>query len=145
MRKLHWYFDKNSSIKLYNWRKNTSLKYFRHIWKYAEWYVVIFKISATFLYTDVIFAFFKKNGKLDFLTESIKLAKKMSAKISAFSFMFVGISVSRHASEVSNLKIFLRISSVFIFEKKNCSSCILLRDRVCWDASYILQHILKQW
>ena len=51
----------------------------------------------------------------------------MSANISAFSLIvFVGISVSWQALEVSNFKIPLRISSLFIFEKENGSfGCLL--------------------
>ena len=51
----------------------------------------------------------------------------MSANISAFSLViFVGISVSWHALEVSNFKISLRISPLFIFEKEIDSlGCLL--------------------
>ena len=58
---------------------------------------------SRFLNTKVIFAFFMEDGKLDFLTETLKLARRMSANISTFSLIiFVGISVSWHALEVSS-------------------------------------------
>ena len=75
---------------------------------------------SLFLNTGVIFAFFREDGKLHFSTESLNLARRMSANISAFSLIiFGGISVSWHALEVSNFKISYRISSLFIFEKEN--------------------------
>ena len=127
--------------------KNTSLKYFRQIWKYADWSVVILRISVTFFKYKHYVCLFRKAGKLDSSTELLKLARRMPVNISAFSFIiFVGISVSWHALEVSSFKISLRISSLFIFQKENVLDVcyILLLQRVCWDDSYILQHILKQ-
>ena len=61
--------------------------------------------------------------------------------------IFVGISVSRHALAVSSFKIYLRVSSPFIFEKENDSLDWLLHTSPIaniWDNSYIFQHILKQ-
>ena len=82
------------------------------------------------LNTGVLFAFFREDGKLDFSAESLNLPRGMSADISAFSLMiFVGISVSWHALEVSNFKISHRISSLFILKRKMVVldvSCILL-------------------
>ena len=53
----------------------------------------------------------------------------MSTNISAFALIIcVGISVSRHALEVSNFKIFLSIYSLFIFENENGSLGCLLHD-----------------
>ena len=51
----------------------------------------------------------------------------MLANISAFSLIiFIEISVSGHASELSNFKIFLRIFFLFIYEKENDSlGCLL--------------------
>ena len=75
-----------------------------------------------FLNTGVVFAFFKEDGKLDFSTESLKFARRMSANISALTLIIsVGISVSWHALEVSNSKIFLKISYLFVLEKENDS------------------------
>ena len=63
--------------------------------------------------------FFREDGKFDFSTESLNLAR-MSANISAFSvIIFVGISVSLHALEVSSFKVSPRISSLFTFEKES--------------------------
>ena len=71
--------------------------------------------------------FFKEDQKLDFSTESLKLARRMSANISAFFLIIlVGISVSSHALEDYNFKIPFRISALFIFEKENASlGCLL--------------------
>ena len=123
MGKRHWYF-KNSSIKLYDWWK--ILKYFRYIWKYADWSVVILRISVTFLKYRHYICLFREDGQFFFLTESLKLAR-MSANIPALSLIiFVVISVSWHALKVSNFKISLWISSLFIFEKENGSlGCLL--------------------
>ena len=83
---------------------------------------------SPFLNAGVLFSLFKEDGKLGFLTESLKLARRMSANISAFSLIiFVGISASRQALEVSNFKISLSISPLIIFEKENGSLGCLLR------------------
>ena len=67
-------------------------------------------------------AFFNMDGKLDFSKESLKFETRTFANISAFSLtIFVGISVSWQALEVSNFKISLRTSSLCIFEKKKGS------------------------
>ena len=107
--------------------KNTLLKYFRHMWKYADWSVVTLRISVTFFKYRRFFAFFREDGKSDFQTKSLKLARRILANISAFSLtIFVGISVSWHALDVSYFKISLRISSLFIFEKENGTlECLL--------------------
>ena len=85
------------------------------------------EVLSPFLNVGVILAFFREDGKLDFSTDSLKLARRVSANISTFSLIiFVRISVSWHALEVSNFKISLRISSLFIFEKENGSlGCLL--------------------
>ena len=106
--------------------KNT--QYFRYIWKYADWSVVILRISITFLKYRHYICLFREDGQFFFfLTESLKLARRMSANIPALSLIFfVVISVSWHALKVSNFKISLWISSLFIFEKENGSlGCLL--------------------
>ena len=119
MGKRHWYF-KNSSIKLYDWWK--ILKYFRYIWKYADWSVVILRISVTFLKYRHYICLFREDGQFFFLTESLKLAR-MSANIPALSLIiFVVISVSWHALKVSNFKISLWISSLFNLWKRKWQS-----------------------
>ena len=81
-----------------------------------------------------------EDGKWDFLTESWKRKRKSSVNISAFSLIvFIGISVPWHALEVSNFKIFLRISSIFIFEKENDSLGCLLHNSpiVCMQVWFL--------
>ena len=74
-----------------------------------------------------MFALFMEDRKLDFSTESLKFARRMSTNVFALSLIiFVGISVSWHVLEASNFKISLRIFSLFIFEKENGSlECLL--------------------
>ena len=71
--------------------------------------------------------FFNFFGKLDFSIESLTFETRTLANIQAFSLtIVVGISVSWQALEVSNFKMSLKISSVFIFEKKKQSFRFLL-------------------
>ena len=72
-------------------------------------------------------SFFREDGKLDFLTELLKLARMMSANISTFPLIILEeISVFWHVLGVSNFKLSPRISFLFIFEKKNgCLGCLL--------------------
>ena len=50
---------------------------------------------SPFLNTSVIFAFLNEDGKLDFSTESLKLARRMSANRPALVLIiFVGIAIS---------------------------------------------------
>ena len=66
--------------------------------------------------------YFNMDGKLNFSIESLKFEARTLANISAFPLtIFVGISVSRQALEVSNIKMSLRISSLCIFEKEKGS------------------------
>ena len=75
---------------------------------------------------NITFALFKEDGKLDFATESLKLARRTSANIAAFSLIiYVEMSVSWHALEVSNIKMSVR-SSLFIFKKENGNLGFLL-------------------
>ena len=68
---------------------------------------------SSFLNIGAKFSFFREDGKLDFSTGSLKLARRRSANISAFCLViFIGFSLSRHALEVSNFKIYFRISSL---------------------------------
>ena len=72
-------------------------------------------------------AFFNTDGKLDFSIESFKFETRTLANISAFCLtIFVGISVSWQALEVSNLKMSLRILSLCVFEKERGSLPFLL-------------------
>ena len=58
-------------------------------------------------------AFFNMDGKLEFSLESLKFETRMLTNISAFSLtIFVGMSVSWQALEVSNFKMSLRISPI---------------------------------
>ena len=90
-------------------------------------------------------AVFNMGGKLDVSIESLKFETRTLAIISEFFLaIFLGISVSWQALEVSNLKMSLRISSLCIFEKEKevfgfC--CRLLQQQVCWDGSYISIHL----
>ena len=88
-------------------------------------------------------AFFNMNGKLGFSIESLKFETRTLANISAFSLtIFVGISLSRQALEVSNFKMSLRIAFLCIFEKEVFVFCCrILLQQVCWDGSYILLYI----
>ena len=75
--------------------KNASRKDFRYIGEYANWSIVILRVSVTFLNAGVTLAFFNMDGKFDFLIESLKFETRTLTKISAFSLTtFVGISVS---------------------------------------------------
>ena len=50
---------------------------------------------SPFLNTSVIFAFLKEDGKLNFSTESLKLARRMSVNRPALVLIiFVGIAIS---------------------------------------------------
>ena len=58
-------------------------------------------------------AFFNMDGKLDFSIESLKFETRTLANKSAFSLtIFVGISVSWQALEVSNSRMSLKRSSL---------------------------------
>ena len=58
-------------------------------------------------------AFFNMDGKLDFSIESLKFETRTLANKSAFSLtIFVGISVSWQALEVSNSRMSLKSSSL---------------------------------
>ena len=83
---------------------------------------------SPFLNTGVMVAFFNMDGKLDFSIESLKFETKTLADISAFSLpIFVGISVSQQALEVSNFKMSPRISSLCVFDKEKGSLRFLLQ------------------
>ena len=97
--------------------KNASLKCFRHILKYANWSL---EFSSPFLKAGVVFAIFNQDGELNFSTESLKLERRAPANISTLSLIiFVTTSISWNVLEVYSFKIFLGISSLFTFEKKN--------------------------
>ena len=71
--------------------------------------------------------FLKMDGKLGFSIESLKFETRTLANISAFFLtIFIGISVSWEALEVSNFRMSLRISSLGIFEKEKGSLWFLL-------------------
>ena len=72
-------------------------------------------------------AFFNMDGKLDFSIEPLKFETRTLAHISAFCLtIFVGMSVSWQVLEISNFKMSLRTSSLFIFEKEKGSLRFLL-------------------
>ena len=71
--------------------------------------------------------FFNFFGKLYFSIEPLTFETSTLANIKAFSLTIaVGISVSWQALDVSSFKMSLKISSVFIFEKKKQSFRFLL-------------------
>ena len=68
------------------------------------------------------------DGKLNFSIKLLKFETRMLANISGFCLtIFVGISVSWEALEVSNFKMSLRILSLCIFEKEKGSLRFLLQ------------------
>ena len=106
--------------------KNTSLKYFRHIWKYADWSVIILGISVTFFKYRHYIYLFQGGWKIRFFDRIFKTCKKgVSKYIRIFFDNFCrNIGISWYALEVSNFKIYLRISSLFIFENDSLG-CLL--------------------
>ena len=85
------------------------------------------EFPSPFLNTGVMIAFFNMDGKLDFSIESFKFEIRTLANIFAFYLtIFVGISVSWQALEVSDFKMSLRILSLCIFEKERGSLPFLL-------------------
>ena len=105
--------------------KNTSLKYFRHIWNYADWSVVILRISVTFLkYSRYIFLFWGV-WKIRFSDRIIKTCKKNVSRHIRILFDNFCRNISILAC-FRSFKISLRISCLFTFEKENDSlGCLL--------------------